>query len=224
MAVDTYDVSDTWTCPAGVTEVQVECWGEGASGTDGDGMFFAGRGGGGGAYAIVNAFVTTPGNGYGITIGAGNSATKTLFDTSTCIADYGSGENGGLSGNSTGDTTYSGGNGGNTLGSSGDGGGGAAGTNGAGGNASGSTGGTPGTDGGAGGDGGVGSSDNGVAGSAPGGGGGGGGVNALKGAGAAGRVRLTYTAEEDVTLLLVDEDGFAGVMNTGCADINDGHG
>lgn len=44
-------------------------------------------------------------------------------------------------------------------------------------------------------------------------------------AGAAGRVRLTYTAaEEDVVLLLADDDGFAGVMNTGCAEINDGYG
>jgi hyaluronate lyase len=70
----TYNSSTTWTCPANVTAVQVECWGAGGAGGSGskpvNGNAFGG-GGAGGAYAKRNTVPVTPGSSYTITIGAG---------------------------------------------------------------------------------------------------------------------------------------------------------
>jgi autotransporter-associated beta strand protein len=68
--------TNTWTCPAGVTSVQVEVWGGGGQGgnayethsTTAD--HGATGGGGGGAYAIANSMPVTPGTGYTIAIAA----------------------------------------------------------------------------------------------------------------------------------------------------------
>ena len=67
-----------WTCPAGVTYVQVECWGGGGAGgsskrTGTGGTAFAG-GGGGGAYAS-STFSVTPGNNYTVNVGTGGVPT-----------------------------------------------------------------------------------------------------------------------------------------------------
>jgi len=76
--VDIFDTAGTtnWTCPAGVTTIQVECWGGGGAGgsandTLNDGTKYVGGGGGAaGAYARRDAVPVTPGNSYTITIGA----------------------------------------------------------------------------------------------------------------------------------------------------------
>jgi hypothetical protein len=62
-----------WLCPAGVTNVQAECWGGGGSGggaASTGGVKKAG-GGGGGAYAIKTNLSVTPGKVYTITVPAG---------------------------------------------------------------------------------------------------------------------------------------------------------
>jgi len=103
-----YIASGTWTCPAGVTNVQVEVWGAGGGGgcgwrTAGGGCF--GGGGGGGAYARLNAFLSTPGSNYTFTVGlagtagttnggastAGNGGATFFIDAATLNANGGSG-------------------------------------------------------------------------------------------------------------------------------------
>ena len=69
----TITTSGTWTCPAGVTSIQVEAWGGGGSGgsTSTGGV---GGGGAGGSYVINNNVSVVPGSSYGITVGAGGVA------------------------------------------------------------------------------------------------------------------------------------------------------
>ena len=64
-AVDvTIPGSGTWTAPAGVTSITIECWGAGGGGgMDTNSNNGGGGGGGGGAYAKVNNFAVTPGTG-----------------------------------------------------------------------------------------------------------------------------------------------------------------
>ena len=75
-----------WTCPDGVTSVQVECWGGGGAGGSGlrtpaTASVQYGGGGAGGAYAKLNTYPVTPGNTYYINVGAGGvAATGTLVD------------------------------------------------------------------------------------------------------------------------------------------------
>ena len=74
-ATDTYNTAGTfnWLCPAGVTTIQVECWGGGGAG---GGAFRTGTanagggGGGGGALAKRTAVPVTPGITYVVTIPA----------------------------------------------------------------------------------------------------------------------------------------------------------
>ena len=64
----------TWTCPTGVTFVQVEAWG-GGGGSGGAGAHYASTGGGaGGSYVKVTSFAVTPGTVYQLTVGAGGTA------------------------------------------------------------------------------------------------------------------------------------------------------
>ena len=58
--------SGSWTCPAGVSTIQIECWGGGGCGKP-----YAGGGGGGGGYARVNAYSVTAGNSYTYSVGGG---------------------------------------------------------------------------------------------------------------------------------------------------------
>lgn len=197
MTVETFDASTTWTCPNNVTDVQVECWGAGSHGV--------GFGGGGGAYARKNSFSVTPSTGYTVTVAAANTTQSSSFDDGLSVLAVSAGvgsQTGGDAASCIGDVTFSGGNGGNQdfIDFSGGGGGSSAGSaaNGNNGNdGSGTTGGAGGTaptDGGAGGNGGD-TGANGSNASAPGGGGGGmGNGGTTEGNGAAGRVRLTYTA------------------------------
>jgi Alginate lyase/Immunoglobulin domain/Glycine-rich domain len=74
----------TWTCPVGVTSIQVECWGGGGAGgsairTPNSNSVQYGGGGAGGAYARENFYTVIPGNTYYVTVGAGGlAATGTL--------------------------------------------------------------------------------------------------------------------------------------------------
>ncbi len=103
----TLTTGTSWTAPAGVTTVQVECWGGGGAGgsasrggTGGTGM---GGGGGGGAYAIKTITVV-PGNSYAYSIGSagaavaanssspgGNGGDTYFIDISTVLAKGGTG-------------------------------------------------------------------------------------------------------------------------------------
>lgn len=221
---ETFDATDSWTCPEGVFSVNAECWGGGGGGGRGSSVFeFSGYGGGGGAYSLGTVAVT-PGNVYTVTVGAAGAAGTSsnggaggdshFLDASTVMAKGGSGGGaGGAGGGATaggqaaagvGSTKFSGGTGGirgdEGAGHGGGGGGSSAGTganggNGANGTTGGGAGGTPPAGGGAGGNGGA-VNAVGSAGSAPGGAGGGGGATGDRAgaAGAAGRVVLTYEA------------------------------
>jgi Secretion system C-terminal sorting domain len=149
--VVTFPTTTTWTCPAGVTSIKVECWGAGGAG---GGATVAGSysgGGGGGAYNVNNAIVVIPGNIYTITVGTGAAGTlvsgsaggNSIFGSSLVTANGGAGGTTLAPGNGVGGAggigTFNGGTGGTgttvtTKGTSG-GGGGGAGSTGAGGNA-----------------------------------------------------------------------------------------
>ena len=182
-----------WTCPTGVTHVQVQCWGAGAGG-GGGGTSQGGEAGGGGEYASEPSLSVIPGNVYTITVGAGGlggqtgnagaNGGNTIFGSNLVFANggqAGSGGNGGQGGSGSSNTIENqGGNGGsNPSNVSGAAGGGSSGGTAANGNnggnpssSSGAAGGGAVTGGGAGGTGGA-SAANGSNGAAPGGGGGG---------------------------------------------------
>jgi len=129
MGTVTLTTDTSWTCPAGVFNIKIECWGGGGSGggqtsrtSDGGG------GGGGGAYSRKNSYAVTPGTAYAYAIGQGGGAQvgngqnggDTTFNTNICIAKGGSygrestgsppaGGAGGQSSECTGDQAYNGG-------------------------------------------------------------------------------------------------------------------
>lgn len=210
----------TWTCPAGVTFVTVECWGGGGAGggatrTSGTSSSCDGGGGAGGGYA-GSVVSVTPGNTYAIVVGVGgtgvsagdgNNGGTTSFNTSTVLAKGGNGGTAGVGSAGTygtggtfptgsiGSITNAGGSGGNGTIDGGGGGGGSGGSSGAGGNSAGFVGGTAGSGGGGAGANGAASAGNGSAATAV--GGGGGGANATSttartgGNGASGQVVIT---------------------------------
>lgn len=214
----------SWTCPIGVKQVLVECWGGGGHGEDGGGTPSGGSnpgGGGGGAYAASTLNVI-PGKSYAYLVGAAETDSYWV-NTSTVLAKAGTrgsggiGQPGGQAASCVGTVKYSGGTGANAGAGPGGGGGGAAGPAGAGGNGSSQTGGTgnnganaggaPGQNAGTsqvdGGGGGGGGNNNAIGGNggAPGGGGGGG--EDSNGTGARGQVRVTYTyGSNDANFLL----------------------
>jgi len=117
----TFTVTGVWQAPAGVTSVDVECWGGGASPADyGRGQ----GGGGGGAYSKSTGLSVTPLSNYTVTIGTGGTAAgldggNSWFSTTgTLFAEGGKtgviqvGGSGGLAANGIGATKYSGGAGG----------------------------------------------------------------------------------------------------------------
>lgn len=102
----------TWTCPEGVTEIQIELWGAGGQGyTGGVSGDYANSGGGGGAYVRKNIFSVVPDTTYSYRVGNGSSPTETDRNTwfsSSSIIRAGGGNNGtstdgGLGGGAYGD-------------------------------------------------------------------------------------------------------------------------
>jgi hypothetical protein len=149
----------TWTVPAGVTSVKIECWGAGgAGGGAANANNSTGKGGGGGAYARVNSLTVVPGQTLTVTVGAGGSGanaanggsggnSQVVYNSTAVTLAVGGGggaiaqgnnggtaSNGGSSGSCIGDIVYNGGNGGGGGYGGGGGGGGGAGTDGSGNN------------------------------------------------------------------------------------------
>lgn len=108
----------TWTCPAGITQAYVECWGGGGGGGDGQYLGEVGGGGGGGAYAASWVSVT-PASDYQVIVGAAGAAgadgADSKFAATVVVADggykgaYGVGGEGGKVASSTGTTRTAGG-------------------------------------------------------------------------------------------------------------------
>jgi hypothetical protein len=73
-----FNNSTTWTCPPGVTSVDVECWGAGGSGGSAVGTLGRAGGGGGGGSYVKNTVNVVPGTVYTITVGTGGTAGTTL--------------------------------------------------------------------------------------------------------------------------------------------------
>jgi len=202
MAIETFLSSSAspWTCPAGVTSVQVECWGGGGAGYETT-TSYPGAGSGG-AYSKKNSLIVVPGNTY--TYVVGGQSTDTYFkSTSDVLAKagvngvYQGTVSGGQASDGVGDVKYSGGSGGYQN-FDGWGGGSSAGTAANGNSASGIPGATAPTGGGNGGRGFNGSTNAG-AGVQPGGGGGSSYNNNPAGAGATGKIVLTYIIESTFT-------------------------
>lgn len=140
--------SYTWTCPAGVTSIKVECWGGGGGGDDG-----TDNGGSGGAYARLDNYSVSPTQQYALFIGEGgprsDGGQDSTFEVDVCIAVGGTvGAEAPGPGASTGDQTYAGGNGSSAEGPDPGAGGGGAGDGANGGNAESTTGGAGGVSGG----------------------------------------------------------------------------
>lgn len=217
----------TWTAPVGVTSVAVEAWGAGGGGGAATGNPAKGGGAAGGQY-VRKVVAVTPGNTYAIVVGAGGAGGVDVaggvgggstFAAATVVAKGGAGgglaaanNSGGTAGlgstvGGIGDIVYAGGGGSAGAASAGvcnagGAGGGGAGSTGAGGNAVGNTAGTGTASGGGNGGAGLTARGAGNAGFAAGGGGGGGcattGQNQNGGAGASGRVDITYTLPASV--------------------------
>lgn len=224
-ASQTFNASATWTAPAGVTQVTVQAWGGGGAGGGATANPAKGGGGAGGQYSAA-ILTVVPGSNYAVVIGAGGTSSTgaggvggdSTFAGSSVVAKGGAGGGAGTAANGTalggvgsaasavGLFSFAGGNGSNGVGSTGAGGagGGAAGGAGAGGNAAGNVAGTGRSTGGGNGASGLasaGACTN--AAGAPGGGGCGGFANSgtarAGGAGAAGRVIVTWGEPPVVT-------------------------
>lgn len=86
--------TSTWTVPAGVHSITIQCWGAGGAGgtaIDPAAGLIATGGGGGGAYA-TNTISVTPGDVLDITIGAGGTASSTgvVVDGGNTIVSFNS--------------------------------------------------------------------------------------------------------------------------------------
>jgi len=113
-----FNASGTWTCPANVTEVEVECWGGGGAGSLRSGINSGAGGGGGGAY-VRSRLTVVPGQAYTVTVGG--AANDSWFGGVSIILAKGgvnastnsvTGAAGGSADASVGEVKISGGNGG----------------------------------------------------------------------------------------------------------------
>jgi hypothetical protein len=80
----------TWTCPTGVSSVEVQVWG-GGGGSGGAGAHYASTGGGaGGSFVQVNSLPVTPGTTYNFVVGSGGTAGAGGSNTGTAGGTGGS--------------------------------------------------------------------------------------------------------------------------------------
>jgi subtilisin-like proprotein convertase family protein len=95
----TFNSSSSWTPPAGVTSVTIECWGAGGSGGGNSNTNDGGGGGGGGAYSKGTVTVV-PGTPYTVTVGTGGNGNSgsngspggdSWFSTNTSVMAKGGG-------------------------------------------------------------------------------------------------------------------------------------
>lgn len=116
----TFNANGTFTVPAGVTQITVECWGGGGKGGTRTNNGAAGGGGGGGYSRSV--FTVIPNNNYTVRVGAGSGNTNpggdSWFNTSSTILARGgnsvaNNDQNGATGAAVGigDVTYAGGDG-----------------------------------------------------------------------------------------------------------------
>ena len=100
MPKQTFTSSGTFTVPAGITSIVIECWGGGGGGGTSFGSNGAASGGGGGGYA-KKTMTVTPGTNYTVTVGTGGSPQQngndSWFSTSATVL-----AKGGLKGNNAG--------------------------------------------------------------------------------------------------------------------------
>jgi hypothetical protein len=115
----TYTMSNTWVCPAGVTQVIAECWGAGGKGAAGSNTpNRSGGGGGGGAYARSASLAVTPGSSYTVNVAQRAGDVTYFVATNTVSAVSGSDANaeiggaGGIASSCVGVITTNGGRGG----------------------------------------------------------------------------------------------------------------
>ncbi|MFC6264127.1 T9SS sorting signal type C domain-containing protein [Flavobacterium panici] len=103
-----FNSSSTYNVPAGVTSLQVECWGGGGSGGAASVNPSAGGGGAGGAYVKNTSISVTPNSTYTVTVGSGGTVSTSAsggqggsswFGSTTTI--LATGGNGGVLGNGT---------------------------------------------------------------------------------------------------------------------------
>src|SRR5438874_1005904 len=69
-----FTANGTWTAPAGLTSITVECWGGGGGGGGGGTVNLAAGGGGGGGGYARSVVTVVPGNTYTVTVGAAGTA------------------------------------------------------------------------------------------------------------------------------------------------------
>ena len=112
----TYLSSTIWTAPAGVTSVNVQCWGAGGNGAPASGSgttLTGGAGGGGGEYAAQNAVGITPGRSYNVNVGQAGGGNSTFTGDSVTVTAHGgknaSAANPGTGGTGSSNTTHFGG-------------------------------------------------------------------------------------------------------------------
>ena len=125
--VETFTSSTTWTCPVGVTSIQVECWGAGGAGGSASTASTSssnrsGGGGGAGSY-VKKTILVVPGTTYNVTVGVGgikggtsgasgyfgNSGGKSEFSGGTVTTLTASGGTGGTGAGNTNRTSCPGG-------------------------------------------------------------------------------------------------------------------
>jgi len=125
----------SWTVPAGVNCVTVYAIGAGGKGQSRGASVGPAQGGGGGGFAKLNNYATTPGNSIAVQVAAGGSGSQTYWvNAATLLANAGgngaSGAPGAGGAAGVGDLVYAGGGAGTASSNSGSGGGGAAGPHG----------------------------------------------------------------------------------------------
>jgi hypothetical protein len=77
--VQEFHSDGVWICPAGVSFVQIECWGGGGGGGSSLQNNQGGSGGGGGAYVMSNSIAVVPGTSYTVKVGAGGAGGSSPF-------------------------------------------------------------------------------------------------------------------------------------------------